>query len=131
MIEIKEKAQFEKAIAKAQAVKPKTHIIEAGRVYSVESSQGDEYQVTFFKLNGVPAFTCTCKAHTGSAAPKVCYHAVAAWSQHRVVKAVHKAAEASPEPFPIPVATCRFCKTPSTVDSTGLCNSCAESELFS
>ena len=78
--------QLEKAVEKAQKVKPVVRMIDFG-VYAVKGSK-DSYEVRMERKNGQKLIMCNCIAGERGF---VCYHSVSALELHSTI-AAHKTA---------------------------------------
>jgi hypothetical protein len=79
MFILKDKAQLERAIAKAKKIRPRVEFDRFGK-YRVSGSKGGFYTVICRKDDrGIKAVGCACKAGEQGL---VCYHSVAALSLH-------------------------------------------------
>jgi hypothetical protein len=78
MFILKDKAQLERAIAKAKTIRPRVEFDCFGR-YRVSGSKGYYTVICRKDELGIKTVACTCK---GAEKGLVCYHAVSALSLH-------------------------------------------------
>ncbi len=80
MFILKDKAQLEKAIAKARSIKPRVRMIAFG-VYAVKGATGN-YTVKMERVGDEKQVLCDCK---GGMRGLVCYHGTAALELHSTI----------------------------------------------
>lgn len=82
MFILESRNQLEKAVAKAQKVKPIVRMIAFG-VYAVKGTNGNSYTVKCERTaKGEKQVSCDCK---GGAKGLVCYHSVSALELHSTI----------------------------------------------
>ena len=88
MFKLENLSQLEKAVAKAQKIKPVVRMIAFG-VYAVKGSNGNSYTVKMERIADEKRISCDCK---GGERGLICYHGAAALELHSTVAKHRRAA---------------------------------------